>query len=254
MEKPTLILPPRYSDDSNALWRAALKLGWPIERLQSWRVPDDVRPQSVAIYGESLRATFVAEQLSMPLYEPPFEWLTLLPSQFVGRKIEFLTLGEARDKVFPLFVKPAGEKTFEARVYQSANDLDFGKIWPDSTPVLISDPVIWEVEYRYFVLNRQVKTASSYWRGDSSTQDENGAYISPPDELRAAVEFTNKLLKKKKPYSLLPFCGAVVDVGLLRGFGWAVIEANPAFASGIYGCDPEAVLEVIAACPYQVRG
>ena len=37
----------------------------------------------------------------------------------------------------------------------------------------------------------------------------------------------------------------VLDVGLIAGQGWAVIETNPAFASGIYGCDPDAVLRVL---------
>jgi hypothetical protein len=40
----------------------------------------------------------------------------------------------------------------------------------------------------------------------------------------------------------------VVDVGIMRGRGWGVIEANPAFGAGIYGCDPAAVLRVLARC------
>ncbi|MFB7264339.1 ATP-grasp domain-containing protein, partial [Streptomyces nojiriensis] len=38
---------------------------------------------------------------------------------------------------------------------------------------------------------------------------------------------------------------AVVDVGLPDGGGWAVIEANPAWSSGGYACDPERVLDVV---------
>ena len=37
----------------------------------------------------------------------------------------------------------------------------------------------------------------------------------------------------------------VVDVGVIRNHGWAVIECNAAFSSGIYGCDPVAVLPVL---------
>jgi len=32
---------------------------------------------------------------------------------------------------------------------------------------------------------------------------------------------------------------------VIRNHGWAVIECNAAFASGIYGCDPVAVLPVL---------
>ena len=37
----------------------------------------------------------------------------------------------------------------------------------------------------------------------------------------------------------------VVDVGLLADGGWAVVEANPAWGSGLYGCDADAVLPVV---------
>jgi hypothetical protein len=37
----------------------------------------------------------------------------------------------------------------------------------------------------------------------------------------------------------------VLDVGLIAGKGWAVVEANAAWGSGIYGCDPAAVLPVL---------
>jgi hypothetical protein len=37
----------------------------------------------------------------------------------------------------------------------------------------------------------------------------------------------------------------VLDVGIITNRGWAVIEQNAAWGSGIYGCDPVQVLEVI---------
>ena len=38
----------------------------------------------------------------------------------------------------------------------------------------------------------------------------------------------------------------VIDVGKISGSGWAVVEANPVFGSGIYKCDPIKVLPVLA--------
>lgn len=173
----TLILPPRFSDDSNALWRAAIALDWNIERLQNWRVPESFdRTSPVAIYGESLWANFVAEQLGLQLYEPPLDWLAKLSREFVGRHIGFCTLQEARQLAFPLFVKPAGEKAFEARVYTCAKDLPLDENLGESVPVLTSQVVGWKVEYRFFVLGERIETASSYWRGEASTQDEHGEY------------------------------------------------------------------------------
>ena len=38
----------------------------------------------------------------------------------------------------------------------------------------------------------------------------------------------------------------VVDIGRIAGQGWAIIEANAAWSSGIYGCNPEDVLAVLS--------
>ncbi len=48
---------------------------------------------------------------------------------------------------------------------------------------------------------------------------------------------------------------AVLDVGVIAGRGWAVVEQNAAWGSGIYGCDPVQVLEVLryASVPVGVR-
>lgn len=251
MEKPTLILPPRFSPDSNALWRAALALGWPIERLQGWTVPQELRGLQVVIYGESLWANHIAEQLGVHLFQPPLDFLARLPQEQVGRKIEFGTLAAARQKTFPLFVKPAGDKAFEARVYGSPSELPASDFWPEELPVLTSEVVQWEVEYRCFVLDGKVETGSSYWRGETSTQDETGAYVSPPDELKAAILFANRVCKSKK--RKWHYAGGVLDVGIIENRGWAVVEANPAFGAGIYGCDPEKVLKVVAHCGFYER-
>ena len=37
----------------------------------------------------------------------------------------------------------------------------------------------------------------------------------------------------------------VLDVGQIVDRGWAVVEANGAWGSAIYGCNPDAVLDVI---------
>ena len=241
--KPTLVLPPRFSDDSNALWRAAVALDWPIERLHTWRVPDGFAPDNVAIYGESMWAHFVAEQLNVALVEPPLSWLADLPEKWTNRATGFGQLSEARDLEFPIFVKPADEKTFAAQIYRAPDELPDAAQQIEETAVLWSEIVQWEVEYRCFVLDGKVATASSYWRGERSTQDEHGVYLSPSDELKAAIEFVEELIQEVE----VP--GAVViDVGIIAGRGWSVIEANPAFGAGIYGCDAREVLQVVAAC------
>lgn len=38
---------------------------------------------------------------------------------------------------------------------------------------------------------------------------------------------------------------SVIDVGRIPGKGWAIIETNQAWASGLYGCDPLEALKAI---------
>jgi len=38
---------------------------------------------------------------------------------------------------------------------------------------------------------------------------------------------------------------SVIDVGRIKGKGWAIIETNQAWASGLYGCGPMQVLKVL---------
>jgi hypothetical protein len=40
---PTLVLTPRYTEDAQALWRAAGRLGWDVQRLTTWHIPEDLR-------------------------------------------------------------------------------------------------------------------------------------------------------------------------------------------------------------------
>jgi hypothetical protein len=37
-----------------------------------------------------------------------------------------------------------------------------------------------------------------------------------------------------------------IDIGFIQGKGWAVIEANPSWGAGIYGCEPREALYTVA--------
>src|SRR5438094_7670873 len=94
---PTLILSSRYTDDSQILWRAAIRQRWDVKRLSGWRVPEDVRqaPDPV-IYAEALAAPLLAEQFGVALEEPPIDWLPNLPLEYRKRRVYLSTLGQAR--------------------------------------------------------------------------------------------------------------------------------------------------------------
>lgn len=239
---PTLILPPRFTNDTNLMRKAAIEVGWDVERLSGWRPPSELRYADPVLYGEPLFAAVVADTLGLSLIEPPFHWLTTLSHHWTRRRIQFTTLADARNERQRMFIKPADDKCFPARIYESGAELPTTKILPDETPVLISDPVHWGIEFRCFVLHRQLQTLSIYLRNGDLAQRNDGTWDSSAIEYKQAQHFISDLLADDN-VAIPP--AAVIDIGMIVDCGWAVIESNAAWGSGVYGCDPSLVLGVI---------
>jgi hypothetical protein len=109
-------------------------------------------------------------------------------------------------------------------------------------PVLIAEPVAWEIEFRCFILQRELMAFSIYSRDGELAQSEDDSWSASQAENDEALTFANTLLNDET-LDLPP--AFVLDIGKIVGRGWAVVEANPAWASGIYGCDPARVLPVL---------
>lgn len=237
MTVPTLILSPRFTEDSQRLWEAAVQLGWRVERLYGWRVPEHLTqvPEPV-LYLEALLAPMIAPAFGLVLHEPPEDWLPQLPEQYRRRAVQLTTLGAARG-LLPAFVKPPNDKSFPARVYGPG---ELPAEFADDTPVLVQETVAWRREFRCFVCNRELRTWSVYLR-DGALQREAG-FPSTAEEGAEVEQFITQLLAD--PNMSLPRACAL-DVGEIHGRGWAVVEVNSAWGAGIYGCDPGAVLDVL---------
>jgi ATP-grasp domain, R2K clade family 2 len=235
---PTLILTPRFTEDAQALWRAANQLGWDIERLRSWHVPAELRqvPDPV-LYVEALFGSTLAKQFGLQLLEPTIDWLPHLPEEFLKRRVSLSTLGACRKIIEPAFIKPPNDKSFPAKVYTGA-DLPYE--YNEDAPVLIAEVVTWEKEFRCFVLDRQIRTISVYLRKGELQRDRE--FAASESELAEAESFLQMILADTRID--LPRT-AVLDVGVIHDRGWAVVEQNAAWGSGIYGCDPVQVLEVL---------
>ncbi len=244
----TLILSPRFSVDSRLMRQAASRAGWTVTRLPGWRVAAaGPLTGTIAIYGEALFVEAIADQLGRPLVQPALDWLARLPLPLRRRALKFTTLGEARRLAQPAFIKPADNKCFQAQVYASGAALPRTAELPEDTPTLISEPVEWVVEFRCFVADRRVLAHSVYAREGALAQAEDGGWPCSQEERDAALSFAATLLAD--PRVEMPEA-VVLDVGLIRDRGWAAVELNPAWGSGLYGCDPTRALEVIArTCP-----
>jgi hypothetical protein len=236
---PTLVLSPRYSDDSIVLWRAAVGRGWSVERPTTWRLDSSIPVADVVLYGEPLFVESICQQLDLKLCTPDPDWIVRLPRSFLRRSIRVDTLGSLRQGDFPCFVKPLEPKRFEAGICRRLEDLPTHV--PESEPILASDVVRWAVEYRCFVADGAITTCSPYLR-DGVVVDRGEGATAPDEEQHIASEFAKRVLCDAGVAVPDAF---VLDVGKLNDGNWAVVEANPAWSSGIYGCDPGQVLHVL---------
>jgi hypothetical protein len=185
------------------------------------------------------------------LLEAPFDWLARLPHKYRQRQVSYATVADARRLTGPAFVKPAdaANKCFDSGVYAGGWAIPERRGFPDSTPVLIAECVAWEVEYRCFVLEGTVTTFAPYARAGHWVRSRDVRWIIPAAEADQVTRFCRSLAGDGK-VSLPP--AFTLDVGRIEGLGWAVIEANPAWSSGLYGCDPTRVLSVLRrACVHQ---
>lgn len=237
-----LILSPRYTPDSINLRRSALVMNWQVDRLQNYRIASNYETANITLYGEALFTTIIAEQLEYTLLEAPADWLGKLPQQYLQRDLQFSTLKESRNINKPTFIKPAEGKSFQAQVYQSSDDLPSADTQADDMPVYVSEPVKWEIEFRCFVLEREIATLSIYSRNGLLAENEDGEWLASEQEFEETKKFIEAILKDEN-VAMPP--AYVLDVGRISGRGWAIVEANPAWASGIYGCDPVAILSVL---------
>jgi hypothetical protein len=245
--EPTLILSPRYSDDSITLRRAAIALGWDVMRLASWQCPEDFQPEEPVLFGEPLFNAAVAEQLGLTLIGPREDFLVDLPTEYLQRELWLAPATEARKLASPRFLKPPNQKVFPAKVYVSGAELPD---MPDDDPVLIAEPVDWAAEFRFFVRDRQVHAWSPYALGGALAR-ENDEWIVDHEMAAMTRHLVDRLLDDSTV--ALP-AALVIDAGVIRNRGAAIVEANEASGSGIYGCDPREVLEVLRAATVKVKG
>ncbi|GAA0702150.1 hypothetical protein GCM10010193_66190 [Kitasatospora atroaurantiaca] len=233
-----LLLAPRINETGLQLLTAARRRGLRAHTARSWQVPEELRgPGPAHLYGGPLFADAVGQDLGVATLEAPVDWLAALPRELTHRHVECTTLAEARRLRRPAFLKPPVDKLFPARVYPDGSGLPGPDALDDDTLVLVSDIVAFRREYRLFVLDGAVHTASRY-AVDGAL---DVAPLGEDPDGREALAFAADVLSACAEG--LP-SATVVDIGPTAA-GWAVVEANPAWASGGYACDPDRVLDVV---------
>jgi hypothetical protein len=218
-------------------------MGWEVFPAPSgWRLDDELIARGLkgVPYGSQTFGEVIAQQMGWTLKQNSFDWLAKLPIEYTKRKIEFMTLGEAKKITERKFIKPADDKCFDAKVYE-AGEFQPHAIIQDDYPVLVSEPVEFTLEYRCFVEMNRVRTWSNYIYNGHIADPKLWEAV-PANAECLPHEFVQDMLYWEDGVDTVP---SVVDVGYIPGKGWAIIETNQAWASGLYGCDPERALKVM---------
>ena len=238
------VLSPRYSDDARILGQAARLQGWQVVKLESSDIPEALKHQECRLYAEGFLAEFLAENLGLTLVRPDDDCLARLEAEFLKRHVSFHNAVTFERPEQTTFIKPADQKLFAVGVYEPDEPIPGLEQLEPNDPILVSDAVSFKREYRFFVYNLEVQTGSIYLLDGSVPQVEVGYAGEGDDFWLEAYTFAQKVCSEtdiELPESF------VLDVGLLDSDEWAVVEFNPTWASGIYGCDPYAVLKCLEA-------
>lgn len=247
---PKLILSSSYNTESKILRKAAQALGWESFRFQGEGIPKwyERGDDQYAIYCTVPKAFNVARQLDSILLGCSSKWLPGLPEEFSKRKIDLLELRNVAGIEENRFIKPALGKSFDAAVRNGPQAMSDASHLPPSLLVHASEVVEWETEYRCFVKDAKVMTLSPYRRGGVTFSSYDSPLRGPRREAEAASTFADSVLNSVHcPRAF------VLDVGIIAGRGWAVVEPNECWGAGIYGCTPAQVLEVLLAAVVQKR-
>ena len=113
-----------------------------------------------------------------------------------------------------MFIMPADDKYIAELFNQDPTAPPGSQIPCSSPPVLMSDPVEWEVEFRTFVMDCAIATPSPYLRCGELTQVQSGDWYTTEDEYSSAEQFINRLFQEERT-KIPP--AVVIDVGRLKG-------------------------------------
>ncbi|WP_233257365.1 ATP-grasp domain-containing protein [Promicromonospora sp. AC04] len=183
-------------------------------------------------------ADTVAPASGIACLEAPPTWLADLPYDVVGRTITAMPIRDAWALRYPAFVKAPNDKSLRAMVYTDGTRLPGADAVDPDTLILVAEIVSFTAEFRLHVLDGVMHASSQY-----AAHGRLHLGPLPAEVVPAAAALIGEVVET------LP-SAIVVDVGLLDD-RLVVIEANAAWASGIYVSDVDAALDVIlrAAAP-----
>ena len=238
-----LVLPFKNTIEDQGLWREAIRRGWKTLRLSDKYINEPFPEHDmVRYYGNILHKVHVEKRLPITFTPISDGFLSDLDISWTDRKIERALVGDIK---WPLkedaFIKCVDIKWLEAKVYKAGEQAPTQ--WKSMLPtdkIYVQEVKQFINEVRCFVLDREVVTAS-YYRKNKEFCPEN-------------VDLENIAYIRSLSYGLTsPYMSTSLPRGVVLDFGqddrglWSLVEANEAWASGLYDCDPSKVFDVVVA-------
>jgi ATP-grasp domain, R2K clade family 3 len=228
MKDLTLLISDKPDPERDAVAEVWSESGGEVLRLGRFWDPPAIDPKRARVYGADTFCQVLAQKLGLDLVSPPDDLLLHLPPAVTKRALRGGTLADATTFEFPSFVKSSVPKLIRSRVYRSVNELTAeARGLEPGTALILSEIVEFQVEARAWLLDGQVLSIACY---------EGARDLTDARALTAAIA--------SEPMMVSP---CVLDVGLITDRGWAAIETNAAWGSGLNGCDPRAAAVCIAS-------
>jgi hypothetical protein len=183
------------------------------------------------------------------LVGPSTAWFVHLGATVTGRTWYQVDAAQARDLIAstPTLVKLADAKlpNLPARRYPTVAEFDaaLARIGPIGDIELLATPTWLDIhsEYRVFTNQRDALTCSPYL-----IEDEPWSPLLHTHRAsfhREAAAHTTALLADLPENEVPP--AAALDIARLANGHFVVLEANQSWSAGLYGCDPDAVLQSV---------
>jgi len=246
-----LVLPHTHTREYQAIWSEAVRRGWKTLRFD----PDKTDPKEleghgvIRYYGNVLHKTRIEKFLPIEFFPVSDTLLHDLDISWTGRKIKMIPFKHVDSPLKKdTFIKCVDVKWLEAKVYKEGDiitDKCQGML-PDDR-VYVQEPFPFIDEVRCFVIGRKVVTAS-YYRKNKEFCPEN----LPIDYTTTYLNRTEFFMKSNTDFLTAKYLGCNFPNGVVLDYGlgemdnrWVLIEANEAWASGRYDCDPEQMFNTI---------
>ncbi len=191
-------------------------------------------------YAARLYVSGICPKLSAP----GAHWLSMVPENLLGRKVITGTIDEFPEE--KVWAKPAEVKIPEMLPGWWGRKQIESMGNPEGTLYQWTHTFLQNLNHEHRII--MVKGEPVTW----SPYLIDGIVYSTGMEsphTSSAVDFSRVVAKEMKE-DFPPVCS--LDVGLTDS-GWVVIEANPAWSSGLYGCDPYTVVDALDSASSEVN-